>query len=221
MVFIRAEVAGLPSRDAPGVTATRHNADLGSEPARWKALSTRWQRVNASSKALDQYTQLSDEPVDRVSPIEQETPLSAPGAPLPRANNESSKVDPGRNTLNSSPGRIKWDTHPGTGVVPGESVRIQRSAPAAKGRPSVKSHPTAAPIQPATFAQEAASTPGPSTIAVTRATLSLSEPVSKIPDRPAWPRGPFTIVDERYRAQFGDAALTAALREEALGPDEP
>ena len=218
VVFIQDESAGLQAETPKNSAVDRQNADFGPEPARRRSLLTPSQRLNASSQALVQYTELSDEPVARVASLNQDITLSVPEARLLREDDESSKVDSGRSARNSSPGRTRWDTHPRTSVVRGVSASVQRSAPAAKGGAATESHPTAAPIQPATFAQEATSTPRPSTIAGTRATLSASAPVSEIPDRPAWPRGPFTIEEERYRAQFGDAALTAALREEAIGP---
>ena len=211
VVFSHDEGAGLHTENPPGATVTRQNADFGPEPARRRSLSTPSQRVNASSQALVEYTELGDEPAARVASLNQDTTLSVPEARWLREDDESSKVDSGRNARNGSSDRTRWDTHPGAGVVLGVSASVQRSAPAAKGGAAIESHPAAAP--------EATSTPRPSTIAVTRATLSASAPVSEIPDRPAWPRGPFTIEEERYRAQFGAAALSAALREEALGPE--
>ena len=41
------------------------------------------------------------------------------------------------------------------------------------------------------------------------------------PDGTHWPTGPFSVEEERYRAQYGWLAFSEALREEALGPSEP
>ena len=218
-VFVQDEGARLQPEIPAGSAVNRQNADLGSERATRKLLSTSLQRMNASSQALVQSAEFSGEPVTLVAWRQEDTTLSVPEVRLLKEEVESSKVDSVRNAGNSSPGRTRSGTRPGTGVTLGVSASVQRSAPAAKGGPAVESHPAAAPIQSATPTQEATFTRSPSTIAVTRATLSASAPVSEIPDRPAWPRGPFTIEEERYRAQFGDAAMTAVLREEALGPD--
>ena len=81
---------------------------------------------------------------------------------------------------------------------------------------------------PAPLAEAEATVTKAKTVIPAPVTTAVSAPLAGTPlmelDQPHeshWPTGPFSVEEERYRAQYGWAAFSEVLRDEALGPAEP
>lgn len=72
----------------------------------------------------------------------------------------------------------------------------------------------------ATAQEETKTLPAPVAIQPPPSPPAATALANPLPRKP-WPRGPFTPEEELYRAQFGEGALSAALRDEALGTEKP
>lgn len=115
----------------------------------------------------------------------------------------------------SSARRIpKWVTHPQAAILLQSGERpVEASSAVAGEQATVPIPPFVRSPEP--IAHAAPAVPIGSAVLMPR--LVAAEPANQSP----WPKGPFTSEEELYRAQYGAAAFSAVLREDALGPVNP
>ena len=222
-VFVQDEQGRLPTSEAagnsPNISVLGANSELVSKPAPRKSASAPLPLLDTSSPVLvhDRNSDVSDSPASAVSSFKRDTSSPDPRMDWSGDGRESSNEGRGQ-SARSVP---RWVTRPHGAVLLGAAVSAQTSALVSNQNPALENQPTPIATRPATSGQEAARSSFSPATPITPAARPASVPRPETRGRIPWPRGPFTPEEELYRAQFGAAAFSATLREEALGPVEP
>ena len=221
-VFMQEEQGRLPATEAagnpPSLAGSGQDVESVSKPALREPASAPLPLPDLSSVASMHESEVSDSPVSVVRSSKRETSFASPEIDSSNGVRKSSSEGNGQSIRNFP----RWVTRPRGVVLLGAAVSGETSALASNQNPALENHPTPIATRPAKSGQEvkARDSFSPATT-ITPAARPASAPLSESRGRIPWPRGPFTPEEELYRAQFGAAALSSALREEALGADAP
>lgn len=210
------------SRNAGAVTSHLPVPDPGRN-IEWRSAPAAFarQQVDPVRPDIAQNKAVSNMSVAGPSPFNRQLPPSNfPEDPL-QTSQELTDESP-KQSERARPRPIpKWVTHPQAALLLGTAVRSKVAESATSRTPSRENLPSAKAVRTATRVPE---TPVAATVSAFNPVVPVSRPAAlalqENPDQPSWPRGPFSPEEELYRAQFGWAAFSAVLREEAIGPEE-
>lgn len=227
VVFVQEAPDGSPSAEAAPNSSDASGVLLNGESAHElterKPLRAPLTRSELKPRLSSQTPAMSGSPASPVNRLERGDSSANGELRLPTGEQERASEQSGRMVRDNSGNASKRIIHPqaaGLGL-PGSTVLPQTGAPVANREPIQENAPNAELARAATSvpqASQAPISPDPKVdSSPAPAPVALSAPAKRVP----WPRGPFTPEEELYRAQYGAAALSDALREEALGPEKP
>ena len=230
-VFIQEKPDRLPATQAPTTLSPTEITEPSPEPTRIAAVreTTTVSSEHPASTSPAVIHARNAEPNAASSPteIKRLIPLSnserASLTDLDHAANEAAGQVANRNRI--SRGALNWVNPPQSTGLPGAKASPAQTGPIPNGKLAAQgntSSPPAVKLPDLVAETRAAQSPPLSDRAdLTPASTTASASASATRSRPPWPRGPFTPEEEMYRAQFGEAALSATLRDESLGTAKP
>ena len=198
----------------PNVSTFMWNENPARELAKREAPSVPQPRMETKSRDLRRDRISTRNPASPTIRFESRASSEEVEAHLPDRNYESPGGRPGQPARRHSRWVVNRVANQQTVVFHGSTQSPQESTPAKSREPVFEHIPAGQPARSESPVREA-TRGSPSSVS------TVARGVSITPERPPWPRGPFTPEEELYRAQFGAQALSAILREEALGPENP